>query len=200
MVTIIGIVGRAGSGKSTLAKGLLAAIPRSAPVSLATPFKLEGVALDGLPVTEVFGPDAKSPATRTALQQRGTEKGRDTHGADVWLKHADADIYRLGRYGVTTVIVDDVRFDNEAAWVKSKGGVLLKTVGRSAPLLEGTALHVSETAIDGIVGDLTLDTMSLDAQTCVTIAYGFLLGYTAGHGTPANAAENTNAHVEGGDA
>lgn len=198
MPTVIGIVGRAGSGKSTLAKGLLAALPMSAPVSLATPFKLEGVALDSLPVAEVFGPDAKTVITRTKLQQRGTEKGRDTHGADVWLKHADADIYRLGRYGINTVIVDDVRFDNEAAWVKSKGGVLLKLVGRQAPMALETAAHSSETAIDGIVGDLTLDTMSLDAQTCVTIAYGFLLGCVHGQGTP-TPPDEVNATIEGGE-
>lgn len=198
MPTVIGIVGRAGSGKSTLAKGLLAALPMSAPVSLATPFKLEGVALDSLPVAEVFGPDAKTVITRTKLQQRGTEKGRDTHGADVWLKHADADIYRLGRYGINTVIVDDVRFDNEAAWVKSKGGVLLKLVGRQAPMALETAAHSSETAIDGIVGDLTLDTMALDAQTCVTIAYGFLLGCVHGQGTP-TPPDEVNATIEGGE-
>ncbi len=195
MPTLIGIVGRAGSGKSTLARGLLAALPMSAPVSLATPFKLRGAVLDELPIAEVFGPEAKSPATRKKLQQGGTEMGRDTHGPDIWLKHADADIYRLGRYGFSTVVVDDVRFDNEAAWVKSKGGVLLKLVGRQAPMALETAAHPSETAIDGIAGDLTLDTMSLDAQTCVTIAYGFLLGYGARSTSVEPAA--ANAAIEG---
>lgn len=190
MVKLIGIVGRAGSGKSTLASSLCALLPRAVPLSLATPFKLEGVALDGLPLVEVFGPEAKSPATRQYLQRAGTEAGRATHGDDIWLKHAEADIYRLSRYGTQRVVVDDIRFDNEAEWVRSNGGVLIKLVGRSAPLAGDAAAHPSETAIDGITGDLTLNTAVLDPNTAATIAYGFLLGFARpGNGPTEPAAE-----------
>ena len=204
-MNIIGIVGRAGSGKSTLAKGLLAALPRSVPVSLATPFKLEGVALDGLPVEEVFGPRAKSPETRKRLQQRGTERGRAVHGDDVWLRHADADLYRLDQYGMLTAVIDDVRFVNEAEWVRARGGTLIKLVGRNAPMSVENANHPSETSIDGIEGDLTLDTRSLSPDACVTLAYGFLLGRSTRTpriepepANPDNAAAE-NAAVEGGE-
>lgn len=192
MVKLIGIVGRAGSGKSTLASALLALLPRAVPVSLATPFKLEGVALDGLPIEEVFGPADKSPATRQYLQRAGTENGRNTHGEDIWLKHADADIYRLGRYGIQNVVIDDVRFANEAEWIKAKGGVLVKLVGRGIALEGDAATHPSETAIDAIVADLTLNTGSLGPDSAAAVAFGFLLGFVP-------QAPVTNAHVEGGE-
>jgi energy-coupling factor transporter ATP-binding protein EcfA2 len=176
-IRIIGIVGRAGSGKSTLAKGLIATLPSASPVSLATPFKLEGVALGHLPVDQVFGPAPKGQTTREWLQNRGTERGRYEHGEDVWLRHADADIYRLSRYGIRNVVVDDVRFVNEAEWLRARGGVLVKLVGRATPLSADAASHASETAIDGIEGDLTLNTALLSPDSCVAITYGFLLGH-----------------------
>lgn len=196
-MNIVGIVGRAGSGKSTLATGLLAALPRSTPVSLATPFKLDGVARGRLPLEEVFGPAAKSPDTRGRLQELGTELGRELDGDDIWLRHADADLYRLARYGMLTAVIDDVRFVNEAEWVRAKGGTLIKLVGRSTPMPTDNANHPSETAIDGIAGDLTLDTGSLTPDACVTLAYGFLLGRGSSRTGPANPG---NAHVEGENA
>jgi energy-coupling factor transporter ATP-binding protein EcfA2 len=194
VVRLIGIVGRAGSGKSTLASSLCALLPRAVPVSLATPFKLEGVAVNDLPVAEVFGPDAKSDVTRQALQRAGTEHGRDTYGPDIWLKHADADIYRLGRYGTQHIVCDDVRFDNEAAWVRANGGALIKLVGRQALMTGEAATHPSETAIDAIVGDLVLNTSVLDPNAAAILAYGFLLGFQRPVEAP-----TTNAHVEGGE-
>lgn len=145
---IVGLTGLAGSGKSTIARELVT-VHRAVPCSFATWFKVPAVAW-GAPIREVFGPEPKSPDTRHALQVMGTEEGRDKHGEDFWIRHAEADLYRLARAGVELVVYDDVRFPNECDWILGLGGHVFRLMRDGAGLTGDAALHPSEAHI----GDL----------------------------------------------
>lgn len=154
---VLGLTGLAGSGKSTTAAALVE-YQQVIPVSLAGYFKVPAVASGEVSALEVFGPAPKSPATRTLLQRRGTEEGRDRFGEDWWLRHLDADLYRLERYGVRWVVVDDVRFRNEAEHLRRAwGAAIAKCIGRGG-LSGGAAVHPSEREVDLILADVVLDT------------------------------------------
>lgn len=153
---VVGLTGLAGSGKSTIARELVQ-VYRATPCSLATWFKVPSAA-QGAPLAEVFGVIPKTPKTRSFLQRRGTEEGRDVHGDDWWIRHADADLYRLGSYGVELVVVDDVRFRNEAEWVNSIPDSLLVRLHRDGAGLAGEeGLHRSERDIPDLPGAIDID-------------------------------------------
>ena len=145
-MNILGLTGYAGSGKTTVARHLVQHHGFT-PISLADPFKIFGVVEHDFPREEVFGPRPKSEATRRFLQQAGTEWGRDRFGDDWWIRHADVLLYRLHRGGVKNVVIDDVRFLNEAEWIDRIGGALWGITGRKAPMAEAAAGHRSETEI-----------------------------------------------------
>lgn len=165
-IRIIGLTGRAGSGKTTAAREIVRRAQVDpehgcVPLSLAQYFKVPAVAAGSLPAKEVFGPWNKSLYTRRMLQRRGTEEGRDALGENIWLRHAEADLYRLSRYGIEMVVIDDVRFLNEAEWVLAHGGILVRLAGRGAELEGSAADHPSEAAIASLPVDLELNTKLL---------------------------------------
>ena len=77
----------------------------------------------------------------------GTKEGRDTYGADIWLKYAEAFMLMQMESGVRRFVITDVRFPNEAEWVKSLGGKVYRFEGRGG-LAGAAGEHVSETALD----------------------------------------------------
>lgn len=81
------------------------------------------------------------PETRQLMQRLGTDVMRDMYGSNVWVDHLGA------RIAHKNVVVTDVRFDNEAAWVKEMDGELYKVV---RPLMNqgfGSA-HSSEAGVN----------------------------------------------------
>lgn len=148
-VKIVGLSGEAGSGKSTMAKFLVREYGFS-PISLANPFKLDGIMLEGLPIEEVFG-SHKSDYTRKWLQERGTEYGRKVAGEDVWVNYLEANIYYLIDHGVDRVVIPDTRFPNEVDAVSVLGGVVYRIEGRGGAAGD-RAKHASERALDGFDG------------------------------------------------
>lgn len=58
---------------------------------------------------------------RVILQLMGTDFGRDMLHPELWLRLLAADIERMTASGITPVITD-VRFENEAAFVRNLGG------------------------------------------------------------------------------
>lgn len=85
---------------------------------------------------------------RHLLQTLGTEWGRDCIHPDVWIRCWEAQSSRYER-----VVVDDVRFENEAAAIKRKGGVLWQVVRQSAVHDGG---HRSEGALDSAEFDAVI--------------------------------------------
>jgi hypothetical protein len=61
---------------------------------------------------------------RKSMQQLGTEYGRDMLRKDVWIKRAELETKNNLAEGIGTIITD-VRFENEAEWVRSQPNSIL---------------------------------------------------------------------------
>jgi len=60
---------------------------------------------------------------RWILQTLGTEWGRRYIREDIWVRLAEQFIIKT--FGEVSVVIDDVRFENEADFVRSKGGLII---------------------------------------------------------------------------
>lgn len=90
---------------------------------------------------------------RHLAQTLGTEWGRNILGESFWIKSASAHLDKLCRAKADAFVISDVRFANEAAWVRHQGGVIWR-IHRDAA--EPVREHVSESSIDDIRPDLTI--------------------------------------------
>lgn len=155
---IIGITGRARSGKDTIGRWFRD--HRDAyVVNFAWPIKVAIERAFSLPPEVWNGPEkerelewlGRSP--RYLAQTLGTEWGRNLVGHDVWIAALE---HRLRDtrvwYQDCLVVVTDVRFDNEAAWVR-KHGHLLHVTRPGADGDVGILGHASEAGIAPEAGD-----------------------------------------------
>jgi len=127
---VVALTGPAGSGKSTAADYLIRQHGYER-VKFAGPLK-DMMRAIGLDEDDIEGSDKElsnsllcDKTPRHAMQTLGTEWGRKCIGEDFWV--------RLWLHRVATakrVVVDDLRFPNEAAAVRSLGGVIIKLEGR----------------------------------------------------------------------
>lgn len=132
MIPLVGLTGPQGSGKSTVARFLFSAFGWKA-VSLADPIRAGLQVMLGMHRHEfedralkdhTIDWHGKSP--RQLLQSLGTEWGRHLVSESIWIDIAQREIdfaVRLNRE-YRGVVVSDIRFANEAEWIRSKGGVL----------------------------------------------------------------------------
>jgi len=154
MIKLIALTGAAGSGKSTVAKylseqpipftrtkfsGTLKRMLMQIPC--VTDDMIEG-SLKEEP-QELFG--GKTP--REVMQTLGTEWGRDSVYSKIWLDSWERSVCDL-----TYVVVEDLRYLNEAELVKNRGGKIWR-VKRPDYKCNG---HISETEMEGIKPDLTI--------------------------------------------
>jgi len=144
-IEIIGLHGKAGAGKDFIASSCLSDHFKFA---LANHFKIDVVRKYLFSYEEVF--DTKPPHVRHRLQQIGTEENRDVYGPSTWIDAAEAwlhSIYLANK--INKFVIADIRFDNEAEWVRSKGGIVVKIEsnrGRSG-MDETAKAHSSEAGI-----------------------------------------------------
>lgn len=110
------------------------------------------------------------------LQWYGTEIARKAD-PDTWVKALDA---RISRENPEIAIVTDVRFPNEAQYIKEKGGYLVKVVRLNS---DGTQWidagrdpnHPSETALNDFQGwDFELEVQDGDLETLKSYSVGVL--------------------------
>lgn len=158
---IIGITGKRGHGKNAVG-GLFLDHLRARGVrvrmdSFAAPIKTAAKDWFGFTEEQVNGSiEAKETVDRTwgltpreVMQKLGTEVARSIH-QDVWARAA---IARHMRSMAKVTILTDLRFHNEAEWVRKANGVVVY-VRRPERLLpkvsEKFAAHASETAIEQI--------------------------------------------------
>ena len=146
MPVIIGISGRKRSGKDTVAGLIVGMLPKTSKTSFADPIKAMLKWGLGLSWAQLYGDqkevmDVRYGRTpRELMQSLGTEWGRDLVGADVWV----FGLKQLldGQKG-TTVVIPDVRFENEAALCRKYGYV----IHVERPGLPVTDVHRSEVGI-----------------------------------------------------
>lgn len=101
----------------------------------------------------------KSP--RQLLQTLGTEWGREMIHPDVWLVMTQLQVFSdewMNRY--PGVVIQDVRFENEANWLRLQGGLLVH-IRREG--IDAVAAHSSEKGVDQWAGDAVINN---DADIC----------------------------------
>ena len=141
---ILGIAGPAGSGKDT-AGAWLAEHYGFKRYAMASALKA-GMAAMGFP--EPADRALKEQPVpgfdftwREAAQKLGTEWGRKLD-SDLWVKVAERQV----RESKDSVVITDIRFENESAMVRRMGGTVIHLLGRKADLGENQQ-HASEVGI-----------------------------------------------------
>jgi hypothetical protein len=144
----IGFCGLAGAGKDSLASAVeryaTACGGKVARVALADPMRDMLLAL-GVPRIYMTNRDLKETPVpgfgrsyRQLAQTLGTEWGRNCHGEDFWVNAAAA---RVAAADADTVLITDVRFRNEADWLRHAGGYLVRV---TRPDIKAVNAHASE--------------------------------------------------------
>lgn len=188
-VSIIGITGLAGSGKNEAARVLVEHFG-FVEIALADEIKRICASVFGWGPARLWGPshlrnmpdpDWGGLTARHALQQLGTEWGRNMH-PDVWVRRALGNARRIETESVwytpeggiepwfgreypdqyrnvvipyRNVVIPDVRFPNEVAVIHAVGGKVWRIERPGAGLAGSAGLHESEVHI----GALTVDGM-----------------------------------------
>jgi len=157
---LIGLVGTAGAGKDTAANHLVSTHGYSA-LALADPLKeMLRTLLDEANVDRCYADhrDLKEVGIgglcglsfRQLAQRLGTEWGRAI-SPDFWLRVLER---RIDAADLWPIVITDVRFPNEAEWVRAHGGVVWRlTRPQAAP----AHAHVSEQMPDQISADEEID-------------------------------------------
>lgn len=148
----IGIHGAARSGKDTAAKYLVEhhGFLRNA---FADPLKRAGQQMFMLTEEQTWSDELKEKvikhwgmSPRTIFQKLGTEGGRQVFGDDLWLKRWDIHFQTFGP--VSNYVVPDVRFENEAEFLRGRGFTIVHLSSSRATTLVGeTKKHASEAGI-----------------------------------------------------
>ena len=176
---LIGLCGAAGAGKDTVA-GLLedARGPRIQRIAFADPLYKAVAAITGLTVEKLQDRVVKEAvipwlgkSPRHLLQTLGTEWGRGMVRQDIWvciaLERARAVLDRGD-----SVVITDVRFDNEAQAILEAGGEVWKVIRPGWKCLADDAeKHASEAGVDDrfvsriVVNDGTVDALRNQLET-----------------------------------
>lgn len=123
---LIGLHAKAQHGKDTVANHLHDA-HNFTRMAFATPLKDMLIAL-GVPRANLDAPELKDvvidwigQSPRQLMQSLGTEWGRGLLDDEIWLRHAARRMVYMKKLG-PNVVVTDVRYANEAQWVRAQGG------------------------------------------------------------------------------
>ena len=127
-VDVIGIHGPLNGGKDTVCNLLKELRPgQFAQYAFARPLKEAGMILFGFTMEHFEDRVLKEQvdpywgfSPRKAMQLLGTEYGRQMLREDIWIRRAQREVELNKAKGLKTIITD-VRFENEAEWIRSLG-------------------------------------------------------------------------------
>jgi hypothetical protein len=167
---IIGLAGPAGCGKNLVAS----MVPDAVVVHMADPIYAALSAILGIQDTVLRQRATKErpidwlgKSPRQLLQTLGTDWGRTLVAEDIWLRIARRRIEELAASGVSTVVIADVRFDNEARMVQEMGG---EVWGVDRGPTAGVSPHVSESGLSPGMVDRVIDNTGTPDQTRANVA------------------------------
>ena len=154
MIKLIALTGAAGSGKSTVAKHLSNKRIPFVRTKFSGTLKKMLMQIPNVTVDMIEGELKEEPqelfggkTPREVMQTLGTEWGRDSVYSKIWLDSWERSINDL-----TYIVVEDLRYLNEAELVKNRGGEIWR-IKRPDYQCNG---HISETEMKGIEPDLTI--------------------------------------------
>ena len=158
-MNLIAFSGKARSGKSAAVNYLWSTYGYTR-IAFADPLKMAAQQMFGLSPEQTWDDDMKEiviphwgMTPRQIFQLYGTEAVKPVFGADVWVRRL-AMTYEILKH-TDHVAIPDLRFDEEADWVKSQGGVIVEI--RRGPGLAGSAGdHASERGLS-CLPDYTID-------------------------------------------
>lgn len=169
-VRIIGISGKKGHGKDTVADAMVKMHRTGIIISFASSLKNAVASIFAIDSDHMSDAKAKETVNETLgvtprrlLQYFGTDVMRNAFGDNIWiislcLAALDIDLrwrdtWRDG--DAVTIIIPDVRFPNEAEFVRSYGGTLIRV--DASTRVPSTDTHISETALDDYAFPVVID-------------------------------------------
>jgi hypothetical protein len=152
---LIGVIGKARAGKDTFAQHFISRGYMR--LAFADELKREVSEWLGITPQEL---EKNKEKFRTVLQYRGAAmRIRDK---DYWLNLVKR--RRSNAYIGSRFIISDVRYTNEADWIKSEGGVLVRVIRlNSPPPIGGDTAHASETELDNYVPHHSISCLNVTA-------------------------------------
>lgn len=147
---IIGLCGPAGSGKDTVRSFLehkheFAGLAFAEPIRAMVRELLTSNGCSDEYITNRELKEAEIPglgvSARHMMQTLGTEWARHHLAEDFWLKLAATNMAHMRGHGYRNFVVSDVRFANEAEWIRAQGGEIWML---ERPGLAPVRKHVSE--------------------------------------------------------
>lgn len=174
---IIGISGPARVGKSTAAELLLRMGVGKYVYSFADPLRAMIKAGFGIDLDNPYWalrkedpmPEYGGHSPRSLLQLLGTEWGRHLVHQDVWLTLATRAHLQRG----PGMIIADVRFENEATWIRSRGGIVMHLERGKAPKVRP---HPSEAGVLQQACDWHVYNESTERSLALDLARRFEVG------------------------
>lgn len=136
--TIIGLSGPSGAGKTYAAHLIRDALKNRGFFvidSFAAPLKAFVMDLSGtkLPMNkEAPYPLYPGMTYREILQQIGTDVMREKLDKEIWIRSLET--RNEHNYNI---VIDDVRFENEADWIRSQGGIVVRIVPQEGSVVKG---------------------------------------------------------------
>ncbi len=154
MGIILGCSGRIGSGKDTLAEYIIRNSSKPFQIKkFADNLKKVTAIISGKSIMDMYTSEGKNMyipefdmSVGTMQQKIGTEVFRDNFDQDVWVKSLFASYTPDQNW-----IITDVRFPNEADYIKNVGGYIFRIDGDPAKVRENSNRildHPSETSLD----------------------------------------------------
>jgi phosphomevalonate kinase len=150
---IIGISGKKKSGKDTVASLLAANLPKGSAIRyhFADALKREVAIMYGVTVDFI---ESHKDAFRLILQGHGTDYKRNLYGHDYWVRKVEEALPQFERSGFKVLLIPDVRFFDEAEWVRKQGGSVIRVTKMYD---DTTDKHPSEIELDDYKFDKVIE-------------------------------------------
>lgn len=175
---IIGLIGRAQAGKSTVADYLVTTHGFSK-FALADPLKQMLITAGMITHEEAY--QKKTQQSRWLMQKIGTDIFRKQIDPQFWTKKAAVAIADFVMNG-KNVVIEDVRFPEEAEMLKKTfGGLLIKVIRIGHIDEHAGSSHESERYIDELEADYTVRAESGDTGELLALVEGIILAQEWDH-------------------
>ena len=179
-MNLVGIVGRRRAGKDTLCQAMIKAALDADLYALRFAFgdEVKREVAAALRVDESTL-EAQKETYRPLIQAWGACRRRQNPAywiekVDEWISCCPSEIS----------IISDVRYTNEAEWIRSQGGVLIKVIRPTRALDPAVDTHESESDQDGMVCDHEVEAQCGEVSKLLEFASTFITTHYARKNIP----------------